>query len=448
MAVKRLLNVRPAFYDSNGDPYSGARLFFYAAGSSTKQNTYTTSAGSVANSNPITLNSRGEPGTEIWGTVGQTYKIGLAIPGSDDPPASFIWTEDNVSPINDSSISLDQWVSGPSPTYVSATSFTLVGDQTSTFDVGRRLKFTTSGGTVYGTIVTSAYTVLTTITISGGDGPLDSGLSAVYYSLLSATNPAAPIPAIQAFYAIGISCANNSGTPNTQYDLNATAIVLRDTNNRTVVRWNPGSITNNVSTAGPAANGRDQAGAFSAGSWVHFYWIWNGATLATLSSATAPPTGPTLPTGYTHWAYAGAVRFDGSSQLIKTRILGSTAYYEAGQTIASGLTATVETSVSLASYIPPNAQNISITALGSISADGSGEINATLAFRVVSGSTYKSTNKRFTGLAAGNSVSAHDSTLTLPNISQNLYYLWTVTVGSSPSASIAALSYQLPNGGE
>lgn len=198
MAVKQLWTTPPQFVDANGDPYSGALLFFYAAGSSTKQNTYTDSGGGTACDNPITLNSSGYPAVSgvivaPWGTVGQTYKIGLAAPGSSDPPASFLWTEDSVSPINDTALTIDQWVAGAAPTYVSATSFTLVGDQTSTYHVGRRLKTTNSGGTIYSTIVTSAYGALTTITVVNDSGTLDAGLSAVYYGLLSATNPSTPL---------------------------------------------------------------------------------------------------------------------------------------------------------------------------------------------------------------------------------------------------------------
>ena len=184
--------------DANGDPYSGAYLFFYAAGSSTKQDTFTSSSGGVACPNPITLNASGYPAisgtvTVPWGTVGQTYKIGLAAPGSSDPPNSFIWSADNIAPVNDTTVSVDQWVSGPAPTYVSATQFTLVGDQTSTFQVGRRVKTTNSGGTIYSRITASAYTVLTTVTVVNDSGTLDSGLSAVSYGLLSATNPSIPI---------------------------------------------------------------------------------------------------------------------------------------------------------------------------------------------------------------------------------------------------------------
>lgn len=200
MSVKPLWSSPPQFVDSNGDPYSGAYLFFYASGSSTKQNVYTDSTGNTACDNPITLNSSGYPsvsGTVVtpFGTTGLTYKIGLAIPGSADPPASFLWTADGISPINDTTVTVDQWVaSGLTPTYVSATSFTLSGDQTSVFHVGRKLKTTNTGGTVYSRIVNSAYSASTTVTVENDSGTLDSGLSAVSYAMLSASNNSLPWP--------------------------------------------------------------------------------------------------------------------------------------------------------------------------------------------------------------------------------------------------------------
>lgn len=49
------VNLSPLFndaqLDSSGNPLSGGKLFTYAAGSSTKQTTYTSSAGSVAQAN-------------------------------------------------------------------------------------------------------------------------------------------------------------------------------------------------------------------------------------------------------------------------------------------------------------------------------------------------------------------------------------------------------------
>lgn len=251
---------------------------------------------------------------------------------------------------------------------------------------------------------------------------------------------------------IGCDCKNNSGTPNTQFDLDADVVVLSNSSQEVIVRVNPGAaITNNVSTAGPAANGRDQAGAFSAGSWVHFYWIWNGSTLATLSSATAPPTGPTLPSGYTHWAYAGAVYFDGSSHLSLVRIKGNTVFYETQQAALSGGSATVETAVSLATLIPPNALNVRIKFQYNLTTNAGGSAASSLGLRAVSGSTL--TGLRVSTTAASN-VGISDSFAQMPNISQNLYYIITSGTDTNPanvssrSVDIHVLAYTVPNGGE
>lgn len=98
--VSRLDNIRPQFFDNNGDPLVGGKLFFYRAGTTTKENSYNSSAGTSANANPIILNARGEPGTEIWLDTAYLYKVVLAPSTDTDPPASPIWTEDNIDPIN------------------------------------------------------------------------------------------------------------------------------------------------------------------------------------------------------------------------------------------------------------------------------------------------------------------------------------------------------------
>lgn len=193
MAVKRLTNIRPQFLNGNGEPLAGALLFSYLAGSSTRANTYNSSAGTTPNSNPIQLDAAGRPTTEIWLTSGVSYKLVFANPGDGDAvtdPTSPIWTEDDITGVNDTTTVIDQWVIGPAPTYISANSFSLVGDQTSTFSVGRRVRIVDAGGTKYGTIISSAYTSLTTVTIDTGG--LSSPISSVEYGLLSPANNAIP----------------------------------------------------------------------------------------------------------------------------------------------------------------------------------------------------------------------------------------------------------------
>lgn len=101
----------------------------------------------------------------------------------------------NADPLaNETAANNSEWISDGTPTFVSAVSFTLVGDQTAIFHVGRRVQTTNTAGAVYGTISVSAYTSLTTITVVNDSGALDSGLSAVFYGILSASNDSLPSP--------------------------------------------------------------------------------------------------------------------------------------------------------------------------------------------------------------------------------------------------------------
>ena len=55
------------FFDNNGVPLSGGKLYTYAAGTTTPKTTYTSIAGTTAHSNPIILDSAGRvPSGEIW----------------------------------------------------------------------------------------------------------------------------------------------------------------------------------------------------------------------------------------------------------------------------------------------------------------------------------------------------------------------------------------------
>ena len=131
---------KPQFELTTGLPAVGNKLFFYVAGSvNTKLDTYTDSTGGSANTNPIILNSLGNPPNEIWFTAGLQYKVVYAPSTDTDPPTSPIWTIDNLKGQNDTSTAVDQWqASGVTPTFVSTTSFTLAGDQTTAFHIGRQ----------------------------------------------------------------------------------------------------------------------------------------------------------------------------------------------------------------------------------------------------------------------------------------------------------------------
>lgn len=79
------------FFDNNGVPLNGGLIYTYQAGSSTPLATYTDINGTVANANPIVLNSSGRLANEVWLTYGYYYKFVLK-----DSSGVTIGTYDNL----------------------------------------------------------------------------------------------------------------------------------------------------------------------------------------------------------------------------------------------------------------------------------------------------------------------------------------------------------------
>lgn len=252
---------------------------------------------------------------------------------------------------------------------------------------------------------------------------------------------------------IGLTAVNNSGTPVSQYDIDCEAVILFKPSDESLVTVvNPGAaITCNVGTAGPIANGRDQAGAFSSSSWIHFYLIWNGTTLATLASASAPPSGPTLPTGYTHWAYVGPDYFTSSSELVETYLRGARAYYKYRQLGLNGGTQTTDTAVNLASVVPPNAGNWRAELYMTATSSGGGVWTHDVILSILGGGGSNAqcqVAQNLSGLANSTIMSQRFPGIEMPNVGQQFYYRNVVGAGSSASATIYILGYSIPNGGE
>ena len=66
------------FFNNDGTVLSGGKIYTYAAGTTTPVATFTTSAGNIAHTNPIILNSAGRVSSgEIWLTEGTQYKFVL-----------------------------------------------------------------------------------------------------------------------------------------------------------------------------------------------------------------------------------------------------------------------------------------------------------------------------------------------------------------------------------
>lgn len=175
--------------DANGNPLSGGTISVYLAGTSTPANTTSDKAGLIPNAWPIVLNTLGlNAQGAVWLTGGSAYKFVIK-----DASNVTLRTIDNISGINDTTVTTDQWVVFQgTPTFVSATSFAVPGDQTQTFAPYTRIKTVNTGGIVHATVVRSVFSTLTTVTVIPDSGSLDSGLSLISTGLVTASNPSIP----------------------------------------------------------------------------------------------------------------------------------------------------------------------------------------------------------------------------------------------------------------
>lgn len=85
-------SAKQQFFDANGNPLAGGKLYTYAAGTTTPLATYTDSNGGTPNTNPIVLDSRGEANVWLGSAV---YKFKLTT--STDVE---LWTVDNIASYN------------------------------------------------------------------------------------------------------------------------------------------------------------------------------------------------------------------------------------------------------------------------------------------------------------------------------------------------------------
>jgi len=362
-------------FDNTGAPANGYKLFVYVAGSSTLATTYTNSTGSTPNANPIVMDSSGYPASGatrvgIWLNSGVSYKFIYTVPGETDFPSTSIWTQDVISGVNDTSVSQSEWIAGPTPTFIGTTSFSLVGDQTSTFHVGRRLKTTNSGGTIYSRISATAFTTLTTVTVVNDSGVLDSGLSAVSYGLISAVNSSDPsYPAGSALVHIAGTetitgdksfSGNNShsGTEDYTGTVKMNSVVGKDGQVPTVAAgaatmgwWAPrghlGGLTTSYSntttfavSAGECSdstgtvvmkltsaftkttgafvagtgNGSLDTGSVANSTWYHIFIIRKDSDGSIDIATSTTATGPTV-TGYTYFRRIWSILTNGSAQI-------------------------------------------------------------------------------------------------------------------------------------
>lgn len=337
----------------NGVLANGCQLFFYAAGTTDKQDTFTDYTGDVANSNPVVLDSYGVSATTIWLTDGLQYKVVIAPSTDTDPPTSGITLGDYIEGINETQSSssgssgASQWIDySVAPTYVSSTKFSVPGDQTATFLVNRRVKTANTSGTVYSTITGSSYGAgVTTVTLQNDLGVIDSGLSLVSYGIITALNSSMPPMALpnnttartqatgdnttkiatDAFVqqeiaaatasiisgAVGIKGAYSNLSVSTTGSSAAITVTADEilTTDGSGGYHKASTVSLTISGASAGANGLD-TGTIAVSTWYYLFVIWNSGSNTTAGLMSLSATAPTLPAGYDYFARCGAILTD------------------------------------------------------------------------------------------------------------------------------------------
>lgn len=227
--------------------------------------------------------------------------------------------------------------------------------------------------------------------ISGNYYEVTYTTGAIYNSgagawVLSSYQPATGVTAVTAPKVNGLSIINNAGTPVTKVDVSFRASCLVSAVGAPAfVASGSFTIDLTTGTVTSTANGMD-GNARPTSAWVYFYVISTGSGSAGLGSPTSPLSGPpTLPAGYSFYAYVGAMRCDGSSNLMSSRQRGNKSQYSpqaAGNTtvmpaiVSASAGIAVWTATSVTVFVPGTASYIAMSVYSDLQVGGAMSIAA------------------------------------------------------------------------
>lgn len=248
------------FFDQEGDPLSGGKIFSYEAGSfSVQKTTYTTTEGDVANSNPIVLDSSGRMPTDIWLISGEAYNLVLT---RSDGVTVFTSVDDIVgikpSPpvVGGSAISVVWTPSVSAPTYVGPTQILIPDNELTNFAVGNRVRIELADSVVYATVTASTFTSPNTIvTLAMDTGyTLDSSIVAVDWSDLIAAGPTVDAGGVSYTTALSYNRVGTVGNKLKQVDSSLTNLSISITAANTVWTTGGSSTAYTVTPTPPATS--------------------------------------------------------------------------------------------------------------------------------------------------------------------------------------------------
>src|SRR6266851_926625 len=341
--AQRFFTPNEQFYDGQGNPLSGGQLFFYASGTSTPQNTFSDSGLTVANPNPVILDSSGRAGNIFLGA--NAYKVVL-----QDSLNNQIWTADPVSNPPSAPVFVGGTSTGSANNQVVAvttpTGFSLAAGNKLLFIAG----FTNTTGMTLNAGSTGATTLSKMgsaglVSLSGGEvqaGQLQEVDCDGTHLILVSTGGsvggptsavASNVPVFDGTsgsfikdslfslgllfrsYIAGFTLSNDGVTPNTVIDISAGTSMSDD---QTTV-MNSVAFTKNCNAAWVVGSGNgalDTGVVLVASTWYHVYQIKRTDTNVVDFLISTSASAPTMPANYTKKRRIGSFKTDGSGNII------------------------------------------------------------------------------------------------------------------------------------
>lgn len=168
--------IGPKFYGfdpDTGKPLAGGKVYFYQAGTNIPLDTYTDETGETANTNPVILNGAGFASIALKGT----YKVVLK-----DANDVEIYTAD---PVNSADVFVSEFIGKQPATFLTSDGFSVSGNQTELFSLGRAVKVQYDANAIYGFIETVNFNGYSTAVTISSDSALLPGIESVAVSIIS-----------------------------------------------------------------------------------------------------------------------------------------------------------------------------------------------------------------------------------------------------------------------
>src|ERR1019366_1284612 len=369
------------FTDATGAVISGSVNMFYPS-TTTAKPTWQDSAQVSLNSQPIQLDGNGCATIYGIGAYRQQLYDGPVVGGSTTGTLIFDKITTDTSAFNSTF-----WagLAGGTPNVITivdtgfnGTDGTVVNFTALATNTGS----TTINPSGFGAISVVKSTTAGPVSLVGGEIVQSNQISVVYsasantFTILnppiqSASGNTAPLCGTSGLKIV------NGGSPSSIISVTANSAVMVSSSglvqSRNTISLTGLNITTGTSTS--TANGMDgEAPGTSA--WIYIWLIDNGSATAALTSlASGNGLAPSLPSGYTYKCRVGAMRVDGSGNLLRTLQLGNDVQYTvitpsntaAFPTLSSGAvgSTTVPTwvSTSVAGLLPPTSTSIKVVGL-------------------------------------------------------------------------------------